>query len=142
MKPPYAPYAITRLDGALMFRGYRLGMTPVTSRERSLVILFTILAGVQEHPVYALDDLAVRVFAYCHTAIEMKLNPTQLEVSLTASLVSSKESSNLIATHVEWHTASTVRGAAEVLRNRLAAADNLAWPLEEINLPKQEKPNS
>ena len=103
------------------------------------MILFTILTGAQEHPVYALDDPAVRVFAYCHTAIEMNLNPTQLEVSLTASLVSSKESSNLIATHVEWHTASTVRGAAEMLRNRLAACETLTWPQEEINLPKQEK---
>ena len=51
------------------------------------MILFTILTGAQEHPAYALDDPAVRVFAYCHTAIEMNLNPTQLEVSLTQGLV-------------------------------------------------------
>jgi hypothetical protein len=80
----------------------------------------------------------VKVFAYGDTVAEMGPGQTQLEASLTASLLSGKESSNLIVTHIERCTESNVRGAAELLRNRLAAGDKFIWPHYEIRLPLQE----
>ena len=140
MKAPYQPYAIARFDGSIMFRDYKIGVTLLTDRQQSLVILFKILAGQQEHPLYALDELAIRVYSYCVTASERNLRSTQLEASVTATPLSNDRSTTLVLTHIEWHTDIETRSHAEALWSKLRTSNGIPaiWTQEKIILPVRE----
>ena len=135
MKAPYQAYAVARFDGSVMFSDCKIGISPI-SQEQSLVVLFKILAGIQQHPVYAFDELAVRVYAYCKTAKDRNLRPMQLGASVTATPVSNESITTLILNHIEWHTDVDFRNSAESLYNRLRASNNIpSWPKNILNFP-------
>ena len=140
MKAPYQAYAIARFDGSIMFRDYKIGITPVTGEEQSLIMSFKILAGQQEHPLYALDELAVRMYSYCFTASARNLRSTQLQASVTASPLSNNRTTTLVLTHIEWHTDIETRSQAEALWSKLRISDGIPdiWPQERIILPVRE----
>ena len=136
MKSPYQAFAVARFDGSVMFNDYRIGVTLQSGRGRALVVLFKILAGNQYHPLYALDELAIRVYAYCKTAADRNLRPTQLGASVTASPLSNESTTTLVLTHIEWHTDADTRNQAELLFNRLRVNDEIqSWPNEVLDIP-------
>ena len=78
-----------------------------TGLTRSPIVYFKVLAGVQAHPVWALDDLAIEIYSCCQAAKEAGVSDTHLQVSVTGSWVSTENFSNIIASDVEWHIASS-----------------------------------
>jgi len=136
----YSPYAIAHFDGVLMFDSIQAGVMTI-GITKSPVVRFRVLAGVQSHPIWSLDRLALTVYSYCDVAKDMQLTKTALQVSITASWVSTEQFSNLIATHVEWHTASNVRVAAQRILTDMGNDGKRLWPLTEMSLPIQERDN-
>ena len=134
----YSPYAIARFDGVLMFDSIQAGVMTI-GLTKSPILRFRVLAGVQSHPIWAVDRLALTIYSYCDVAKDMGLAKTALQVSITASWVSTEQFSNLIATHVEWHTASNVRAAAQRILTDMGNDGKRLWPLTEMSLPIQER---
>ncbi|HUI87520.1 MAG TPA: hypothetical protein VLX61_02220 [Anaerolineales bacterium] len=134
----YSPYAIARFDGVLMFDSIQAGVMTI-GLTKSPIVRFRVLAGVQSHPIWSLDRLAITVYSYCDVAKDLHLAKTALQVSLTASWVSTEQFSNLVATHVEWHTAPGVRAAAQRILADMGNDGNHLWPLTEMSLPIQER---
>lgn len=130
-------YAVAHLDGALLYHDVRAGLM-TTGLTKSPIVRFKVLAGVQSHPVWALDDLAMEIYSYCQAAKEEKVSDTHLQVSVTGSWVSGENFSNIIASDIEWHIASSnlrtkvERAMAEMRRSRKDS-----WPLEPLILPVQ-----
>jgi len=135
--PRHTPYASARFDGALMFNSLQAGIM-VTSETRSPIVRYEVLAGAQHHPVWSLDHLALVVYCYCEVAKVEKLEETDLQVSVTASWVSTDQFSNLIATYIVWHTSSIIREAVSRMLAHLEDEQEHAWPLTEMQLPVQE----
>ncbi len=132
--PGYSPYAVARFDGFLVFSDIQVGMVK-TGITRSPAVKFGVVAGHQRHPVYALDHLALIVYSYCLAAREMKLDKAQLQVSITASWISTEQYSNLIAVNIEWHTAMSMRPVSQ----RMLAGLDGRWPVNEITFPGQRQ---
>ncbi len=134
--PRYSPYAIARFDGFVIFGDVQMGMMK-TGITRSPIVKFSVVAGYQKHPVYALDRLALIVYSYCQAAKSAGIGETSLQASITASWVSTEQFSNIVATHIEWHTAMTIRPASQQILNDLIESQNRKWPPTEITLPGQ-----
>lgn len=130
------PYAIARFDGALVFEDVQAGLI-TTGVTKSPIVHFDILAGMQTHPIWALDALAVKVYSYALAAKTLKLSQTQVQISVTASWVSTNEFSNLIATHIEWHVSPSIRNFMEHLMLESKKSRTAEWPSTEIRLPVQ-----
>ena len=60
-------YASARLDGVLDYMTLKIGLLTKTPQPTP-VIAFYVLAGLQRHPIWALDRMAAVVFCYCVTA--------------------------------------------------------------------------
>jgi len=132
------PYAIARFDGALMFGDVQSGLM-TTGAVQSPIVTFRVLAGAQIHPVWALDALAVKVYSYAYAARALKLGETQLQVSVTASWVSTCDYSNLIATQIEWHAPSNVRSFVErMIAEAKSGKFSADWPSTEMRIPSQK----
>ncbi len=132
----YSPYATAHFDGNLLFGSAEAGLT-TPSPSRSPIVRFEVLAGIQSHPVYALDRLAVVIYAYCKAARILEMGETHLQASITCSWVSTKTHSNLIAMHVEWHVSSRVRNAAkQLIEDMDSRKPSWEWPNREIALPR------
>lgn len=131
------PYAVARFDGALVFASVRAGLI-ATGVAKSPIVQFDVLAGVQTHPIWALDALAVKVYSYALAAKNLKLSQTQVQVSVTASWVSTSEFSNLIATYIEWHVSPSIRNSMDHLMLETKKGQATAWPSTEMRLPIQD----
>src|SRR5512138_110810 len=133
----HTAYAVAHLDGVLLFQGIRAGLM-TTGLTKSPIVCFKVLAGVQAHPVWALDDLAIEIYSCCQAAKEEGVSDTHLQVSVTASWVSTENFSNMIASDIEWHIASsTLRTKAERTIARLRKNGKDGWPLDPLTLPVQ-----
>lgn len=130
----HTPYAVARFDGALVYPSIRAGLM-TTGLTKSPVVHFKVKAGVQSHPIWALDDLALEIYSYCLAAKEASASNTTLQVSVTASWVSTEKYSNLVATHIEWHTSPHLRVTAEHTYTTLRNNKRKGWPVDEIQLP-------
>ena len=135
--PRHTPYAAARFDGALQFNSLQAGIM-LSGQTQSPIVRYEVLAGAQNHPVWSLDRLALIVYSYCEVAKAEKLEETSLQVSVTASWVSTDRFSNLIATHIEWHTSSTTRAAVQRMLAEMENGQEPLWPLTEMRLPVQE----
>ncbi len=135
----YTAYAVTRLDGALLHSSICAGLM-TTGLTRSPIVHFKVLAGVQPHPVWALDDLAVEIFSYCQAAKQAGVSDTHLQVSVTGSLVSVENFSNIIAGYIEWHIPSSqLRTEAERVLSKMRRNGKASWPVESLALPVQSR---
>ena len=131
----HTPYSIARFDGALMFHTIRAGLMK-TGITKSPIVFFKVRAGAQMHPVWALDDLAVEIYAYGETAKAAGVSETHLQVAVTASWVSGENYSNLFATFVEWHIASSeLRKQARQTSAELLHRKGRGWPGDELTIP-------
>jgi len=117
-------YASARLDGIFVCGTLQAGILRNTN---SPVVCFTVEAGVQTHPVWALDRLAFVVYSYCQAS---KGNP--VEVNLEGTFISNESVSVVVANRIQWHTSRRVRTNAE----RLISEINLdRWPKTGLELP-------
>ena len=130
-------YSIARFDGALLYDDFRAGLM-TTGITKSPIVHFKVKAGVQFHPAWAIDEMAIEIYCYCRAALEAGVSPTHLQVSVVASWVSAETCSNLIVTNVEWHIASkalrerALRMYSEFSRKKGVPVD---WPEDIITIP-------
>lgn len=135
MKRPYTPYAVARLDGALLYHDILAGFM-----NQSPIVHFKVMAGHQSHPVWALDDLAEEIFAFCQVAKESGVSETHLQVNIVGTWVSADRFSNIIASNIEWHIASCdLRTKAEYRYAELKNGRKAAWPQTILFLPVSDK---
>ncbi len=133
----HTAYAVAHLDGALLYHGIRAGLM-TTGLTKSPIVSFKVLAGVQSHPVWALDDLALEIYTYCQAAKEEGVSDTHLQVSVKGSWVSAENFSNIIASDIEWHIASShLRKKVERVIAEMRTSSREAWPLDPVTLPVQ-----
>ncbi len=133
----HTAYAVAHLDGVLLYREIRAGLMP-TGLTKSPIVYFKVLAGVQSHPVWALDDLAVEIYLCCQAAKEEGVSDTHLQVSVTGSWVSAENFSNIIASDIEWHIASSkLRAKVERAVAEMRRKERDSWPLDPLILPVQ-----
>ncbi|HXF85496.1 MAG TPA: hypothetical protein VNK49_08905 [Anaerolineales bacterium] len=131
-------YAIVRLDGAVMYDSIRAGLMK-TGITQSPIVHFKVRAGVQHHPVWAIDELAVEIFSYCQVARASNVSLTHLQASITAMPVSGDLYSNLVATNIEWHIASqrlreqALRVYSEAIQHKKKYPSD--WPAEIMSIP-------
>ena len=122
-------YASARLDGLFICEALQAGILHAAS---SPVVCFMVAAGVQEHPVWALDRLAVVVYAYCQAS-----RGSPVEICLEGMLVSNESISVVVANRVQWHTSRRARTSAERLIAEMMHNGKLptGWPRERLTLP-------
>jgi len=113
--------------------------TPISA---SPVVNFKVHAGVQLHPVWALDRLAVVIYCYCDKAREIGhvCGEDIIQLNLMGNLVSNEATSIVVATSAHWHTSKEVREAAEVMIAELTGKSgrfSARWPQEELVFPIQ-----
>jgi hypothetical protein len=133
-------YASVHLDGCLPCGSLQAGLLN-TPAAPGLAVRFQVLAGLQSHPVWALERLAVVVFAYCATAAALQAD---VQVNVTGTLVSSERISLTIARSIEWHTSRQIRTQAERLIAEWTSAGPLppVWPLESLAPPVWFEPGA
>jgi hypothetical protein len=133
----YTPYASAHFDGYILHNSIEAGLT-TPSPSRSPIVRFKIAAGVQAHPIYALDRLAVTIYAYCKAASFLEMDETQMQASLTATWISTDNCSNLVTTHIEWHVSSKLRvEAKKVISEMDKKGGPWQWPQGGVRLPNQ-----
>ena len=134
-------YSIARFDGALLYDGFRAGLM-TTGITKSPIVHFKVQAGIQHHPTWAIDELAIEIYCYCKAAQEVRVSPTHLQVSLAATWISAETCSNLVVTNVEWHIASNelrknaLRMYSEYSKKKRIPID---WPDDIITIPVVER---
>jgi hypothetical protein len=107
---------------------------------KSPIVHFKVIAGHQSHPVWALDDLAEEIFAFCQVAKESGVSETHLQVSMVGTWVSADRFSNIIASNIEWHIASSeLRTRAECLYAELKNGRKASWPQKSLFLPVSDQ---
>ena len=110
------PFATVRIDGALALHSLRVLNTNTPGMESDAPLFFMVHGGVQDHPVWAYDRLAIVVFSYVHVARQTTGDLSGLlEVSMTGQLISAGDCSSVLAKSIQWHTASSIRRVAERL---------------------------
>lgn len=133
----HTAYAVAHFDGALLYHAIRAGLM-TTGLTKSPIVYFKVLAGVQSHPIWALDDLALEIYSCCQAAKEEGVSDTHLQVSVTGSWVSSENFSNIIASDIEWHIASSsLRAKAERAIAEMRKKGRNVWPQDPLVLPVQ-----
>ena len=108
--------ATIRIDGALALHSLRAIQPETPGLQNDAPLFFKIRAGIQEHPVWAYDRLAIVVFCYTHVARQHTGDLSgSLEVSLDGILVSNGDCANVLAKTIRWHTSSAIRRVSEQL---------------------------
>jgi len=108
--------ATIRIDGALALHSLRAIKANTPGLENDAPLFFKVRAGIQEHPVWAYDRLAIVVFCYTHVARQNTGDLSGvLEVSLDGVLISHGNCANVLAKSIRWHTSSAIRRVSEQL---------------------------
>ena len=123
-------YASARLDGVLDCETLKVGILK-TPPQLTPVATFYVIAGLQRHPVWALDRLAAVVYCYCLAA----RNYCQtIEINLTANLVSGSDVVCVVAAKINWHTSKEIRTRAETMIASMTCASSHwadQWPFKD-----------
>ncbi len=107
----------TNVDGSLVLHSLRIAENK-TPGLTDVLLVFSVLSGLQEYQVWAFDRLALVVYCYAHVAMMSTGDLSdRLGLSLRGTLVSGKEKScmMLVARSIRWHTSDAVRSVAERL---------------------------
>ncbi len=116
--------ATIRIDGALALHSLRAIKPNTSGLEEDAPIFFRVRAGIQEHPVWAYDRLAIVVFCYTHVARQNTGDLSGvLEVSLDGVLISHGNCANVLAKSIRWHTSSAIRRVSEQLINNFISGE-------------------
>ena len=108
--------ADVRVDGAVALHSLQVVNAQVPGMSAAMPVFFKVQAGIQEHPIWAYDRLAVVVFCYTHVARQHTGDLSQrLEVSVDGLLISSDSCSSVLARSIRWHTSGAIRRVAEEL---------------------------
>ena len=109
--------ATIRIDGALALHSLRATRPEILGlKNDASPLFFKVRAGIQEHPVWAYDRLAIVVFCYTHVARQNTGDLSgSLEVSLDGILISNGDCANVLAKSIHWHTSGAIRRVAERL---------------------------
>lgn len=129
-------YASARIDGVLDCLTLKVGLLETLSQQTP-VVTFHVLAGLQRHPVWAVERLAAVVYCYCQAAknnmpIRNADDELGIEVNLSANLISGTEAICMVASSINWHTSARVRGAAEAMIDEMVgnSQSNGYWPFK------------
>ncbi len=131
-------YVTGQLDVANATFGL-MGGTPKTA-----VAFFRLTAGIQSHPVRAIERLAFVVYCYYKTAKD--LQEPFIDVAVKYTLVSGSESSLIMAKAINWYTSPEIRHKAEIKLGEMTGKGRgvvrmSAWPWkQEITLPTYFQP--
>jgi len=109
-------YASAHIDGALDCGSLKVGI--LETPEKIPVVFFQVIAGVQRHPVWAIERLATQV--YCYSQAAQSNGQSCIEINLTANLVSGNRMTCPIAAKIIWHTSSRIRAQAESMVAEMA----------------------
>jgi hypothetical protein len=146
-------YATVHIDGMLDCTILKVGLLQA-SFQPIPVTKFYVIAGVQRHPIWAIERLAIVVYCYCQAAKanQAKLCPDEIvgiEMNLSANLVSGTESNCVVASSILWHTSTKIRRTAETMIGELIGSSgrgmhrksSLVWPFQEsMRLPVNRQP--
>jgi hypothetical protein len=129
-------YASARIDGALDCRTLKVGLLKVPDR-LTPVVTFHVLAGLQTHPVWALDRLAAVVYCYClalRKHVASSGGGQLIEINLSASLVSGSDAVCVVASNINWHTSREIRSQAEAMIATMTSTGSrwaAQWPFKD-----------
>ncbi len=116
--------AIIRIDGALALHSLRAIKPDTPGLQHDAPLFFKVRAGIQEHPVWAYDRLALVVFCYTHVARQHTGDLSGvLEVSLDGILISNGDCANVLAKSIHWHTSSAIRRVSEILIGKFVSGE-------------------
>ena len=129
-------YASARIDGVLDCKTMKIGILK-TPPQSTPVVAFQVLAGLQRHPVWALDRLAAVVYCYCLAVrkhAESSGSSQLIELNLSANLVSGSEAVCIIASSIHWHTSKEIRDQAEGMIAAMTCSNSRwtdRWPFKD-----------
>jgi len=134
--------ATIRIDGALALHSLRAIKPNISGLENDAPLFFKVRAGIQEHPVWAYDRLAIVVFCYTHVARQNTGDLSgALEVSLDGVLISHGNCANVLAKSIRWHTSSAIRRVSEQLINSFISGEVTPKTLGvQIQMSKRKPP--
>ena len=132
-------YATTNIDGGLDCSSLSIGV--LISMSESPIIKVMVIAGLQAHPVWAIDRLAVVIYCYVQSAkYHYPRGPRPIQVNVRGSLISNDNMSCVVAGSFSWHTSEAIRMNAERLIEKMTSGKQLTnqWPTKtKITLPIQ-----
>ena len=129
-------YASARIDGVLDCKTMKIGILK-TPPQSTPVVAFQVLAGLQRHPVWAIDRLAAVVYCYCQAVrkhAEAGNGSQLIELNLSANLVSGTEAVCIIASRIHWHTSKEIRDQAEAMIAAMTCSNSCwtdRWPFKD-----------
>ena len=129
-------YASARIDGVLDCKTMKIGILK-TPPQSTPVVSFQVRAGLQRHPVWAIDRLAAVVYCYCQAVrkhAESSKGSQLIELNLSANLVSGSESVCIIASSIHWHTSKEIRDQAEMMIATMTCSNSHwtdRWPFKD-----------
>jgi hypothetical protein len=129
-------YASARIDGVLDCKTMKIGILK-TPPQSTPVVAFQVLAGLQRHPVWAIDRLAAVVYCYCQAVrkhAESSHGSQLIELNLSANLVSGSEAVCIIASSIHWHTSKEIRDQAEAMIAAMTCSNPRwtdRWPFKD-----------
>jgi hypothetical protein len=87
------------------------------------VIKMMLIAGDQQHPIWTINDAAIRSYAFIQAAREMGFE--RLQATVQGWLVSDDQKSFVVATQVFWHVGAELRLRAGKLEQKIFRSP---WP--------------
>ena len=129
-------YASARIDGVLDCKTMKIGILK-TPPQSTPVVAFQVLAGLQRHPVWAIDRLAAVVYCYCQAVrkhAESSHGSQLIELNLSANLVRGTEAVCIIASSIHWHTSKEIRDQAEAMIASMTCSNSRwtdRWPFKD-----------
>ena len=140
-------YASAHIDGVLDCTTLKVGQLQTYS-QLVPVAKFYVIAGIQRHPIWAIERLASVVYCYCQAArmsqtgrLHSPDETVGIMINLCGSLVSSSEAICVVASSIHWHTSAQIRITAEAMIEELKIVGNKklpTWPFKDaMRLPIQ-----
>lgn len=122
-------YATSNIDGGLDCSSLSIGI--LTTMSESPIVKVMVIAGLQAHPVWAIDRLAVVIYCYVQSAkYHYPRGPRPIQVNVRGSLISNDSTSCVMAGSFSWHTSEAIRMNAERLIAKMTSGKQLTtqWP--------------
>jgi len=122
-------YATSNIDGGLDCSSLSIGV--LITMSESPIVKVMVIAGLQAHPVWAIDRLAVVIYCYVQSAkYHYPRGPRPIQVNVRGSLISNDSMSCVVAGSFSWHTSEAIRMNAERLIEKMTSGKQLTtqWP--------------